>query len=92
MNYLCNQHLVQSILYQTFEYYSNYVLFFDDVLIDDDVLFKNYIKLYLLFLSLKHKKKIVYNIERYIVEIIVDDMMLNFKDREDNDADHDADE
>jgi hypothetical protein len=42
--------------------------------------------------SLGAKRQIVHNIEKDIVDTIVEDMMFNLEDQDDNDADHDADE
>jgi hypothetical protein len=64
------------------------VSFFDDVL----VTFKNSIKAHFSSSSLGIERQIVHNIKKDIVDTIVGDMMFNFEDQDDSDADHDADE
>jgi hypothetical protein len=87
-NHLHNQHSGQWALYQALESSSERASFFDDV----PVAFKNSIKTHFPSLSLGAERQIVYNIEKDIVDTIVDDMMFNPKDQNNSDVDHDADE
>ncbi|OAE33006.1 hypothetical protein AXG93_1913s1070 [Marchantia polymorpha subsp. ruderalis] len=86
-HHLCTQHTKQWDVYQTLETSLDRKSFFDD----GSIAFKNSLKVHFPS-SLEDEGDIVYEIERDIVDTVVDDMMFNLEDAEESDEEDDEED